>query len=735
MDEDSFKRRLLIVSNRLPITVGKPKKGEGLKFHTSVGGLSTGISSFYKSYNAAWIGWPGITLEKINNKEQKEISEHLAKDSCYPVFLNQHDIENYYNGFCNKTLWPLFHYFTTYTVNKETLWNAYYRVNRKFCESIVKVANSNDIIWIHDYHLMLLPSMLRKELPNASIGFFLHIPFPSYEVLSMLPWRREILNGLIGADLIGFHTYDYVRYFIESVRRILGFEDNLGKINTYDHIIKADIFPMGIDFERFSTLTPDVEQEIKNIYKQNADKKIILSVDRLDYTKGILQKLEAFDEFLDKNPKYIEKVVLIAVVVPSRTNIEHYKTLKKQIDELIGKINGKRSTLNWMPISYLYRSLPFKRLSALYNVADIALVTPLRDGMNLVAKEFVATKRDEKGVLILSEMAGASKEMGEAIIINPNNKQEIVKAIRRAIDMPEHEQIKRNSIMRKRLKRYNIIKWAEDFMDELLQIKKIQQQFLMKKITPEIENKIIEEYDKSNKRILLLDYDGTLVNFSDKPKDTKPDEELYAILGALCEDDRNSIVIISGRDKTTLDRWFGQMNMGLVAEHGVWIKTKGEDWQMIAPLTNHWKSSIKPILELYVDRTPESFIEEKEFSLVWHYRKSDSKLAKVRARELKNSLLDLTGNLNLEIMSGNKVIEIKDASIGKDRATLKWISSENWSFILSIGDDVTDENIFNVLPKNAYSIKVGSGSSRANYNIASPFYVREFLKKLSKERR
>ena len=727
-------KRLLIVSNRLPITVTKVKKENKLKFHSSVGGLSTGLSSFYKSYNALWIGWPGIALEKTNKDERNKINKELSTEGCVPVFLNQYDIENYYHGFCNKTVWPLFHYFPSYVVNSKTLWNAYYKTNRKFCESVVKIANNDDTIWIHDYQLMLLPSMLRKELPNANIGFFLHIPFPSFEVFRMLPWRREILEGLIGADLIGFHTYDYVRYFLESVRRILGFEDNLGQINAYDHITKADTFPMGIDFERFSVLTSSVEEEIKNIYRQNAEKKIILSVDRLDYTKGILERLEAFDEFLDKNPKYIEKVVLIIVVVPSRTNIEQYKTLKKQIDELIGKINGKRSTLNWTPIRYLYRSLPFKRLSALYNVADIALVTPLRDGMNLIAKEFVATKRDGKGVLILSEMAGASKEMGEAIIINPNDREEIVTAIEKAINMPEHEQIERNSIMRNRLKRYNITKWAQDFTDELMQVKKTQQRFLMKKMTPEIENKIIEAYLNSNKRILLLDYDGTLVNFSNKPEEAKPDEKLIDILDGLCKDEKNDVTIISGRDRTTLDDWFGRIkNIGLTAEHGVWIKKKGEDWQMITPLTNHWKNSIKPILELYMDRTPGSFIEEKEFSLVWHYRKSDSKLAEIRARELKNSLLDLTGNLRLEIMSGNKVIEIKDAGIGKDKAALKWISNKDKPFILAIGDDVTDENIFNVLPDYAYSIKVGFGHSKAKYNIISPFYVREFLKKLSKE--
>jgi len=367
--------RLLIVSNRLPIKIVKRKNK--VHFQRSVGGLATGLSSFYKSCQSLWIGWPGITLKKIK-KEKKDVETRLMAENNYPVFLSQQDVEGYYNGFCNKTIWPLFHYFTQYTKYNENLWRHYKRVNEAFCDAVIKVMEPDDVIWVHDYHLMLFPKLIREKIPDATIGFFLHIPFPSFEEFRLLPWRKEILEGLLGADLIGFHTYDYVRYFISSVRRLLGFEHTLGQITAGNRVVKVDTFPMGIDYQRFTSAlkNPEVKQEINKIRKKVGDHKIIFSIDRLDYTKGILQRLDAFNLFLEKNPEYKEKVTFILVAVPSRITVEQYELLKKQLDERVGRINGKHGTIEWMPVWYLYRFLPFHHLVALYNLADVALVTP-----------------------------------------------------------------------------------------------------------------------------------------------------------------------------------------------------------------------------------------------------------------------------------------------------------------------------------------------------------------------
>ncbi|UCG91335.1 MAG: bifunctional alpha,alpha-trehalose-phosphate synthase (UDP-forming)/trehalose-phosphatase [candidate division WOR-3 bacterium] len=721
--------KLIIVSNRLRVTVAK-REGK-LRFHASAGGLATGLDSFYKSYNSLWIGWPGIASERIR-EEKKQIEKKLRSESCYPVFISQHDIDNYYHGFCNKTIWPLFHYFTQYTVYGKNLWESYKRINEHFCHVVTKIAQPNDTIWIHDYQLMLLPQLLRKKNPGATIGFFLHIPFPSSEVFRLLPCRKEIIEGILGADLIGFHTYDYVHHFIESMRRLLGYEHEFDQITTDNRIAKIDAFPMGIEYERFAEAVDDesVQREIKKIRNKVGDRKIILSIDRLDYTKGIPQRLEAFDYFLEKNPHYREKVTLILVAVPSRAGVEHYALLKNRVDELISRINGRYGTIGWMPIWYLYRFLAFKNLVPLYNIADVALITPLRDGMNLIAKEFIATKTDRRGVLVLSEMAGASKELGEAIIVNPNNKEEIAQALKNALTMPESEQMRRNEIMQRRLKRYNVERWAHDFMDRLYHIKKFQQDMVSKKLIPETINTLVKDYARSKRSLIVLDYDGTLIPFSGDPAKVKPDNKLFKLLKTLADNVKNEVIIISGRGKQILETWFKDLPISFIAEHGVWVKEKNEGWELVEPLRNDWKDLIKPILERYVDRTPGSLIEEKEFSLVWHYRKVDPTLALIRAGELKEALLNLIGSLNLGILEGSKIIEIKNVGINKGRAVLKWIPKEKWDFIIAIGDDWTDEDTFAALPDWAYTIKVGLGLTKARFNIDSPAEVRQLLETL-----
>jgi len=702
-----------------------------LHFQPSVGGLAIGLGSFYKSYNSLWVGWPGIALNKKDSQEREPLEAKLLSEfNCYPVFLSHNDVENYYHGFCNRTLWPLFHYFTQYVVYDEALYETYKRVNRTFCEAVTEVAKEEDIIWIHDYHLMLLPKLIREKMPDATIGFFLHIPFPSFEAFRLLPWRKEILEGVLGADLIGFHTYDYARHFLSNVRNLLGYEHTLGQISGEDRVIRVDVFPMGIDYEGYANATErrEVQKNVNKMRKKLGDTRVILSIDRLDYTKGIPQRLEAFDAFLGKNPQYKEGVTLILVAVPSRTQVEHYRLLKKQVDELIGKINGEHGTIGWIPIWYLYRFLRFPTLNALYSIADIAFVTPLRDGMNLIAKEYLASKTDGRGVLILSEMAGASKELGEALIVNPNNKEELVEALEEALVMPEDEQIEANRMMQKRLQRYNVRRWAEDFVDRLLYTKRLQREMGARMLTSKMRQKLVSDYRKSKRRLLLLDYDGTLIPFFVRPEVARPSETLIKLLEQLCDDPQNEVVLISGRDRGTLERWFGNIDLRLVAEHGAWIRE--EEWELIEPLANDWKEEIRPILELYMDRTPGSFIEEKEFSLVWHYRRAESELASVRARELKEELFHLTANLNLGVLEGSKVLEIKNIGINKGRAALRWISKEQWDFILAIGDDLTDEDVFAVMPESAYSIKVGLSPSKARFNIVSQYEVRDLLREL-----
>ena len=723
--------RLLIVSNRLPISVSK--RGRELRFHHSPGGLATGLASVSKSHRGHWIGWPGITSDNLTDKNEAEISKKLSEEKYLPIFLSRKQVENYYQGFSNKTIWPLFHYFPLRTIYENRFWETYKGVNQTFCDEVVKVAKRGDCIWIQDYHLMLLPQLLRQKLPSLEIGFFLHIPFPSYELFRLLPWRAEILNGLLGADLIGFHTHDYVRHFLSSACRITGLEHTLGRLSIDNRIVKVDAFPLGIDYEKYSQAPNQaaVQQEVKKIRQKVGDCKIVISIDRLDYTKGIIERLEAFDLFLSRNPEYRGKVTLIMVAVPSRTRVEDYVALRSRLEQLVGRVNGEYGLFGWMPVWYLYRSLPFEKLVALYYAADVALVTPVRDGMNLIAKEYVAAKTDGKGVLILSEMTGAASELGEAVIVNANNKAEIVEAIKAALEMPIDEQLERNRSMQSRLSRYDVSKWAGDFLNALSDIRGAQQELLIRKLSKPAREKLINDFKKSKKRLFFLDYDGTLVGFKGRPDKAGPDEEIIGLLRDLSGKSKNEVVIISGRDKVTITKWLSELNVTLIAEHGGWIKQKAKDWKCREPLREDWKNTIRPILELYADRTPRSSVEEKDFSLVWHCRRADPELAYIRMQELRGAVLNLTANLDVGVFEGSKILEIRHLGINKGRAAELWLEKKIWDFILAAGDDYTDEEMFAIMPEDAYSIKVGSGISKARFNIDTVNELRGLLKKLA----
>lgn len=719
--------RLYVVSNRLPVTVTR-REGR-IHFKESVGGLATGLDSFHKSHNSLWIGWPGVTSDQGAQEIRSRLMEQF---SCLPVFLSKADIESHYDGYCNSTIWPLFHYFPQYIIYRDSFWDAYQRVNKIFAEALVGVATEDDMIWIHDYHLMLLPSLVRKMMPKSRIGFFLHIPFPSFEGFRLLPQRKEILEGLLGADLIGFHTYDYANHFLDSILGILGYDNSLGRIAANGREIKVDAFPMGIDYHRFSSASADakVGKEMSLIRRKLGDRKIILSIDRLDYTKGIPQRLQAFDLFLQRNPEFRDKVSLVLVVVPSRGDVERYRALKKGIDQLVGEINGRHATVEWTPILYLSRFLPFQALLSLYCIADIAMITPLRDGMNLMAKEYVAAKKDGTGFLILSEMAGAAKELGEAMIVNPNDLKAVAEALKEALALPDDEKIRRNREMQVRLQRYDIVRWARDFIDNLSESKRLRQEIQGKILGDDETARLIAEYSSSRDRLLLLDYDGTLTGFTEKFEKAKPDQELLELLRRLSNEPRNETVIISGRNKEILEEWFAGLDIGLAAEHGAWIKPAKAAWDSIDALRTDWKTKIRPLLELYVDRTPAAFVEEKTFSLVWHYRKADPELATVRARELRDYLSHLTADSDLQVLEGSKTVEIKNVGVDKGRAASTWLSRRRWDFILAIGDDVTDEDLFAALPDQAYSIKVGAGPSRAKYRVNSHQGVRLLLQQL-----
>lgn len=732
--------RLLVVSNRLPIVA--VEEGGEVKFRESAGGLVSGISAYLDSLKGSsfaetehvWIGWPGITIE--DPAKQSATAAALSSFDAHPVFLSERSMEKFYHGFCNKIIWPLFHYFPTYADYDESFYAHYKCVNQIFCEAVTEIMRPDDVIWIHDYHLMLLPKLLRDRNPSAQIGFFLHIPFPSFELFRLLPmtWRSEIIDGLLGADLVGFHTHDYAQYFLRCVLRLLGHEHSLGKILLPNRLVKVDAFPMGIDFPKFhaAAAKPPVRTEIPDPLESLKRFKIVLSIDRLDYAKGILNRLEGYRLFLENHPEWREKVVLVLVVVPSRVGVEYYQQTKRQIDELVGQINGGFSTVGWTPVLYQYKFLPFERLSPLYAASHVALITPLRDGMNLIAKEYIASRPDKSGVLILSEMAGASKDLAEALIINPNSISEIAGAMQTALEMPQVEQIRRNEIMQHRLRRYDVVRWAQDFLTRLSSLKEEGNRLRSRLLGPGAREQLVHDFRRARRRTLFLDYDGTLVPFALAPQAARPTPELLAVLRDLTEDPRNEVVLISGRGKNTLWDWFAELQITLVAEHGVWTRRPGQDWQLAKPLDNRWKSTILPVLQNYADRLPGASVEEKEYSIVWHYRAADPELGSSLAKELVDDLVSFTANINVQVLQGSKVVEVKCAGITKGDAAGPLLS-DGAEFLLAVGDDWTDEDLFKALPDTAYTIRVGIRHSHARFNTHDHTEVMDLLKELARE--
>ena len=725
--------KLIFISNRLPVTITRSKSR--FQYKKSIGGLATGLKSYHEQANSVWVGWPGLLAEDTTEHEQSNIRKTLKKTyKCLPVFLSHADYELYYHGFCNETIWPLFHYFGDKAQYETKTWEAYQKVNQKFYEAVEPMIEPGDVIWIHDYQLMLLPRLIKDKHPDTQVGFFLHIPFPSYEIFRQLVWREEVLQGLLGADLIGFHTYGYVRHFISSVQRILGFTRNLNLIQTEDRYVQADTFPMGIDYDYFANAKcrEEVKKAARIRGKRAADLRTILSIDRLDYTKGIPQRILAFDQFLAKHPAYREKVRLLLIVAPSREAVGSYDDLRREVNELVGHVNGKHGTIHWMPIWFFYRQFTQDDLIGFYRNSDVLLVTPLRDGMNLVAKEYIASRSDKKGMVVISETAGAAGELGEAVIVNATDCNGIAEGIKAALEMPQEEEISRNKILHTRLRRYNVDFWASEFLNALAHTVEISHESIPYQNIEKDSNVVQTAYKRAKKRILFLDYDGTLVGFASTPERAKPTAEVKQLLQKLAQDPKNTVVIISGRDRLTMEKWLGDLNVNLIASHGLWVKRCSQcDWAMTVTLNNDWIESVRHVLEVFSDRIPGSFIEEKEYSLAWHYRQSDPELVASKINVLKETLAGLIGSMNLEIQSGKKVLEIKDNRVSKGFGASLFLNNREFDFLLAAGDDVTDESLFETLPETVYSIKVGTGSSAAKYNLKSFRSMRALLRKLT----
>ncbi|TVU51715.1 hypothetical protein EJB05_03157, partial [Eragrostis curvula] len=717
-----MKQRILIVSNRLPASAKRHGEDQW-SLTISAGGLVSALLGV-KDVDAKWIGWAGLHVPDEVGKQS--LSKALAEKGCIPVFLDEDTMNLYYNGYCNSVIWPLIHYLglpredrLATTTNTELQYDAYKRTNQMFADVVLQHYQEGDVVWVHDFHLMLLPKYLKDHDINMTVGWFLHSPFPSSEVYRTLPTRLELLRSVLCSDLVGFHTYDFARHFVSTCTRMLGLEGTPEGVEDQGRLTRVTALPIGMDSDRFrqALKLPEVKRQISELTQRFAGRKVILGVDRLDIIKGIPQKILAFEKFLEENPNWNDKVVLLQIAVPTRTEVPEYQKLKSQVHEIVGRINGRFGTLTAVPIHYLDQSVDFHALCALYAVSDVLLVTSLRDGMNLVSYEYVSCQGSNKGVLILSEFAGAAQSLGAgAILVNPWNITEVAGSIRHALEMASDEREKRHSQNYAYVTTHSAQAWAETFVCELTETV-TEAQKRTRKIPPSLPSQTaIQQYLRSKNRLLILGFNSTLTEPVEssgrrggdqiKEMELKLHPDLKGPLKALCDDEHTTVIVFSGSDRSVLDDNFGDFNMWLAAEHGMFLRPTHGQWMTTMPehLNMDWAESVKHVFEYFTERTPRSYFEHRETSFVWNYKYADVEFGRLQARDLLQHLW--TGpisNAAVDVVQGSRSVEVRPVGVTKgaaiDRILGEIVHSENMvnpiDYVLCIGHFLPkDEDIY-----------------------------------------
>lgn len=724
--------RLIVVSNRLPLTLRKVNGA--WKSEKSSGGLVSAMTPLLQRNTGIWIGWSGESEEGDAEQRRAILRDWERNEACFAIELPAHVAKGFYEGYANQTLWPVFHSFPSRLRFDAKGWESYVEANRAFCRAVTDQYQPGDLVWVHDYHLMLLPQMLRTALPNAAIGFFLHIPFPSADIFPILPRREELLEGLLGADLLAFQTHSHLQQFRSTVLRVLGLESRITEIAAGNQTVRLEALPIGIAPEEYTSLLTNDEataQYYAESVSRYTGQRIILAVDRLDYTKGVPERLRSYARLLRSSPELREKVILIQVAVPTREGIDMYQELRTEVNQLVGEINGKLGTSNWTPLVYINRSIERKELVALYKLADVCWVGALRDGMNLIAKEYVACKGEGDGVLLLSEFAGAAAEMGEALLINPFDEERTAEAVARALALEEEERSARMRALHQRVIRNDVFHWGKRFLETLEDAVSARGRDGKARPKQLGQAEIREAYRRATRRLLIVDYDGTLVPHADIPQQAVPSPSLVRLLAALASEPRNVVALISGRRAENLVRWFGAIeSMWLVAEHGAELKPPHSTvWEPLrSDISSDWKSKVSPILEHFADRTPGSFLEEKKYALVWHYRLTEPEFGEWLANELVSMLEAMLAETELRAVRGNKIVEVKPVWANKGEAFERLRTAQPQAdFLFAAGDDRTDEDLFERLQSDAYTLHVGPGPTRAAFAVPDFRSVRDLL--------
>lgn len=749
-------------------------------------GNSALLSSFnYLDQETEWenhlIAWTGeLKIERngsddpyyLDNEDKKNIEELINKENnttnIHPVWLLRKDQQRW-RKYAENVLWPAFHYIMgSASDGKEESqwWYDYVKFNEAYASKIIQTYKEGDVIWIHDYYLLLLPQLIRMQLPDAIIGFFLHCPFPSSEYFRALPKRQQLLDGLLGANKVTFQNYSFARHFISSCKRLLGSETTPNSISVYGNTVSVDSLPIGIDVTRieFDAFNKEIDTKVQAIKELYGHKKLIIGRDRLDSVRGVVQKLQAFATFLEMYPEWRDKVILIQVSSP---NYLHSTKVENQVSELISQINGTYGSLNHTPVHHYQMRIDKSEYLALLRVADLGLITSVRDGINTTALEYVVAQKYNHSPLILSEFSGTASVLKDALIVNPWDSVAVAKTIHEALEFDDDRKNHLQTNLSKDV--VSIQSWTNQLLKSLLNGIEGEHR---KKLTPALNRPLLlEHYKQAKRRLFLFDYDGTLTPIVKDPAAAIPSARLISILKKLSEDPKNQIWIISGRDQAFLEKWLGQNpNLGLSAEHGCFMKDIHSQWVNLAAKADmSWQEKVEEIFNNYTDKTPGSNIEKKKVALTWHYRRSDPELGEFQAKELIKELETIAKNYEVEVMSGKANVEVRPSFVNKgeivrrltltrhgdpqqndeDVSDLNHKHEELPDFILCLGDDATDEDMFNKLQSiekdwesddaftkhskfnnfGFYPVRVGPASqpTAANSHLSDPNQVIETL--------
>lgn len=726
------KTKRIFVSNRLPFNID-PKTNQ---MKRGSGGLVSALLAVSLDEPFAWLGFE---TNAKNAKILEEQASHMNPNlQCHPVLLSKETYDHYYDGFSNDLIWPLFHYEGHLATFVRRNWEAYVEANQAMADAIAKIANEGDTVWIHDFHFLMLPKFLREHGLKVKIGFFLHIPFPSPEVFRQLPVREEILQGMIQCDLIGFHEHSYLRQFIVSLKSILGIDSSLFEAEVGDHTLHLGVYPISIDsedYKRKATSHAVLAQTQAYRYMSRVPFQII-GVDRLDYTKGLELKLRGFQQALRKYPELVGNVSLLQVAVPTRQKVPYYMKIRKVIEQLVGSINGEFGGPDYVPVQYIFNSVDETKLIALYRRANAALVTSKRDGMNLVAMEYVIAQDIETpGSLILSEFAGAASFLSDALIINPWDVDSVADAIHRSYNMPLSERKERLSNLQEILSRYSATKWAEGFLRDLDSSRSARQRASTVFITTDRRfwpARVADKLRTIQKVRLVVDYDGTLVGIEKRPERAVLLPKTRGLLEALRE--HLEVFILSGRSREFLDQQFPNSEFFLGAEHGAFYRAPGTAWESrVASDIQTWYPQVEKVMQSYAERVPLSFVEKKEAALVWHFRESPKDFADFQSRKLDDELQIGMANEPVSIVMGSRILEAKSVECNKGNFLRRIMQSSNEEcFYLCLGDDRTDEDMFRVIGSEGISIKIGLEATQAQYRLPLQADVDLFLSELLK---